>query len=335
MLDRTVGIDLGYGFVKGTDGNVEHIFPSVVGVGQELRYRSDLSSHNNFLDNLTVTVDGRKYFVGDLAIRQSEIAARSLDQNRVEDKNVKVLFLTALGLYSEGEGQSFGVVTGLPPIYYASYSEGWLNTLRGRHRVVFEGLDGSTERALDVERVKIVPQPFGTLYYRVLNERGDIADEELARQKVGIIDVGFKTSDFVVADGMEFIERLSASSTTGLCTAYSLIADRLRQELGMHKENYELDKIVERGEIKIAGRIRDITELKQQTFEWVASKIITEVDSLWNWRDLDVILITGGGGKALADYILAEYSNAMLVEDSQVANVRGFFRLGTRTFGIE
>ncbi|MCL6450360.1 MAG: ParM/StbA family protein [Acetobacteraceae bacterium] len=332
MLSKNVGIDVGYGFVKATDGKGEHIFPSVVGVGQKLRYRSELSNHRRFLDNLMVSDDGRQFFVGDLAIRQSEIATRSLDQNRVQDRNVKILFLTGVGLFAEDETQSFNVVTGLPTSYYASYREGWQQALRGRHEIVFHLPGEDRRRTLEIGRLTVVPQPFGTLYYRVLNERGEVADQDLAEQRVGIIDVGFKTSDFAVADGMEFIERLSGSSGTGLSTAYSIISDRLAEELGLHKENFELDRVVEDGQIKIAGKVHDISWLKRETFERLAAKIITEVDSLWDYRDLDLVLVTGGGGQALAEYLLAEYDNASLVENAQVANVRGFLRLSNHLY---
>jgi len=327
VLSKNIGIDVGYGYVKATDGSAEYVFPSVVGVGHDLRYRSELSRHSRSLDNLVVSDNGLRYFVGNLAIRQSEIAVRSLDQNRVEDKNVKVLFLTGVGLFCDNGLQSFNVVTGLPTDYYASYREGWRDALAGRHNIVFHDPDEVRERGLEVERLTIVPQPFGTLYNRVLSDDGEVRDQDLAKQRVGIIDIGFKTSDFAVSDGLEFIERLSGSSATGLSTATSIIADRLRADLGLHRENFELDRIIEEGEIKIAGRTHDIRDLKRQTFACVAQKIITEVDSLWDYRDLDCILITGGGGKALAEYLLAEFDNATLVDDAQVANARGYHKL--------
>lgn len=331
-MGKNVGVDLGYGYVKTTDGEKEHVFPSVVGMGHDIKYRSDLSSHNRLLENLMVSVDGKKYFVGDLAIRQSEIAARSLDQNRVEDRNVKVLLLTALGLYTEHENQSINMVTGLPTNYYASYKEAWIGTLRGSHRVVFHLGGAEREKALSIDRLRIVPQPFGTLYDRVLDDKGGILDEDMARLKVGIIDIGFKTSDFAFADGLEFIERMSSSSATALSSAYAIIAGRLREEMGIDKENYELDKIVERGEIRIAGRSHDISRIKREAFERVATKIITEVDSLWDYRDLDLILITGGGGQALSEHLLAEFRNAALVDNPQLANVRGYLKLANNIF---
>ncbi|MHB8756604.1 MAG: ParM/StbA family protein [Bacillota bacterium] len=329
---KSLGIDLGYGFVKGTDGERDCLFPSVVGLGQPLSYQSDLGDRNQLMDNLVVSVGGRRYFVGDLARRQSEIAARSLDPNRVQDKNVKVLLLAALGIFASEPRQAFNVVTGLPTNYYASYREGLAEALRGAHEVTMHEAGSDRDLVVDVDKVKIVPQPFGTLFDQVLDDGGRVVDQELAKAKVGIIDIGFKTADFAVADAMEFIDRLSTSTTTGMASAYGIIASKLREIFAIDKENYELDQIVERGEIRIAGKSYDLTEFKKETLEWVAAKVITVIDSLWDYRDLDKILITGGGGQVLGQHLVPEFPNAVIVDGAQMANARGFYKLSKKLF---
>jgi len=337
VVTKNVGIDLGYGFVKATDGDKEYVFPSVVGSGRDLKYRSELSRplQSQGLDSLVVTLEGRKYFVGELAIRQSEIASRSLDQNRVEDKNTRVLLYTTLALFSQWEQQSFNIVTGLPTAYYSSYRDAWVNSLHGSQTVRFMSGGEEKERTISIEKVRVVPQPFGTLYDRVLNNIGNVVDTDLTRLTVGIVDVGFKTSDFAVSDGLEYIERLSSSTPTGLSSAYGMIADRLREEFRINKENYELDEIINKGQIRIAGKPYDISNIKREAFERVAAKIITELESLWDYRSMDVILLTGGGGQALSEYLLPRFNNAFLVEGSQSANTRGYLKLANNIFRNE
>lgn len=331
-MSKNIGIDVGYGFVKATDGEREFVFPSVVGIGQELRYRSELSVRTRPLDNLSLTVDGRDYFVGDLAIRQSEIASRSLDPNRAEDRNVKVLMLAGLNLYTQWENETFNVVTGLPTSYFAAYRDAWQNNLRGSHVLKFRVNGQEKEKTITIEKLRIVPQPLGTLYDRALNQAGAIQDEDLASLSVGVVDVGFKTTDFAVADQLEFIDHLSGSTPIGLSNAYGLIADRLRAEFKIDKEQHELDRIVERGEVRIAGKVYDISRTKREVFERIAHKIITELDSLWDYRNLDVIFFTGGGSQALAEWLLPEFRNAILADSPQVANARGFLKYANNIF---
>ena len=95
-MAKNIGIDLGFGFVKATNGEKDIIFPSVVGAGQDLTYRSELTTYVEPIENLAVTIDGKKYFVGDLAVRQSEIVSRSLGENHAQDKNTRVLLPATL-----------------------------------------------------------------------------------------------------------------------------------------------------------------------------------------------------------------------------------------------
>ena len=335
MVTKNIGIDLGYGFVKATDGDREYIFPSVVGAARDLKYKSELASRTPGVDHLVISVDGRRYFVGDLAIKQSEIASRSLDQDRIEDRNTKVLLLTALALFAQWEQQTFNVVTGLPTVYYASYKDAWVNAMRGSQTVRFVVGNEEKERTITVDRVQVVPQPFGTIYDRALNSIGNVVDTDLSKLTVGIIDVGFKTSDFAVSNGLEFIDRLSSSTTTGLSAAYAIIAERLRDEFRVNKENHELDAIVQKGEVRLAGKACDITSIRRDAFDRVAQKIITEVDSQWDRRDLDVVLLTGGGGQALSEYLLPHFRNAFVVDGAQMANVRGYLKLASNLFRNE
>lgn len=331
-MSKNIGIDVGYGFVKSTDGEREFVFPSVVGLGQELRYRSELSVRNRPLDNLAITIDGKDFFIGDLAIRQSEFASRSLDPNRAEDRNVKVLMLAGLSLYTQWENETFNVVTGLPTSYLAAYRDAWVNNLRGSHVVKFRSNGQEKEKTITIEKLRIVPQPLGTLYDRALNPTGAIQDEDLASLSVGVVDIGFKTTDFAVADQLEFIDHLGGSTPIGLSNAYGLIADRLRQEFKIDKEQHELDRIVERGEVRIAGKVYDISRTKREVFERIAHKIITDLDSLWDYRNLDVIFFSGGGAQALAEWLLPEFRNALLADSPQVANARGFLKYANNIF---
>lgn len=333
-MAKNIGVDLGYGFVKATDGEKEFVFPSVVGPARE-RVQSDFSMFANGLDNLTITVDDRTHFVGDLAIRQSEVASRSLDEHRVDDPSARVLVLTALALFTPWEEETFNVVTGLPSAFYASTKDAWQNQFRGAFTVRFSDGGEPKEKRIFIDKMRVVPQPFGTLYDRTLNGTGQVVDKELSRQTVGVVDIGFKTTDFAVARGMEYIDRLSGSITTGLSSAYSSIAARLRTDYQIHRENHEMDEIVERGQVRIAGKPQDISHIKQEAFERVAQRVLTELESMWNYRDLDVMLVTGGGGTALSDYVLARFDNARLVDEAQLANVRGYAKLASSIFRSE
>lgn len=332
MFPKQIGIDLGYGFVKVSDGSKETVFPSIVGMGTDLRFNSLLLNFKKPTDNLAITVDHKKYFVGDLAVRQSAIVSRSMGRNRVEDINAKVLLLAGLALASENGEQKFNVVTGLPVDYYQLYKEDWALLMQGTHAVRFSTGNNEKPMLITIDKIQMIPQPLGTLYDRRLDSDGNILDNDLANLKIGIVDIGYKTSDLALAADLEFVGKQSISTETAMSTAYSIIAQRIQEKYKVEKESYELDKVLESGMIRVAGVPYDISEFKKEAFTTLAEKIATEVNSIWDKREIDMILLTGGGGKAIAEYFLPRFPQAVLVNDPQFANVRGYLKLANILF---
>src|SRR5690554_2935945 len=164
MFGKNIGIDLGYGYVKVTDGQTAHLFPSTVGIGQKIRFKSLLTSFQKPTENLAITVDNKKYFVGELAIKQSEVVSRSLGRNRIEDTSAKVLLLAALALYADKDDQSFNVITGLPVDYYSNFRDDWSELMLGMHAVKVDNGQQEKNKIIKIEKLQIIPQPFGTLY---------------------------------------------------------------------------------------------------------------------------------------------------------------------------
>lgn len=332
MFPKHVGIDLGYGYVKVTDGQKEFVFPSTVGVGTDLKFSSFLLNFKKPTDNLVITVDNKKYFAGDLAIRQSQIVSRSMGRNRVEDISAKVLLLASLALFMENGEQKFNVVTGLPVDYYQLYKDDWALLMQGTHAIRFSCGGEEKPLLITIDKIQMIPQPFGTLYDRRLDQEGNMIDTEFSGLKLGIVDVGYKTSDLALASDMEFVGKQSSSSEIAMSTAFQMIAQRIQDKFKVEKENYELDKVVETGVLRVSGVPHDISEIKKEAFSLVADKIATEVNSLWDKREIDVIVLTGGGGKAIAEYFLPKFPQAILVKDSQFANVRGYLKLANALF---
>lgn len=81
------------------------------------------------------------------------------------------------------------------------------------------------------------------------------------------------------------------------------------------------------------GKSYNIPPLKKKIFEQIAAKIITELDSRWDYRDFDAILLSGGGGQTLSEYILPHFPNMKLVDNPQHANVNGFQKIANKLFG--
>jgi len=334
-MQKIIGLDLGYGFSKVTDGYRLYIFPSVVGQARTLRYISELSRHQDHLQNINLIVDGREYFVGDLANYQSEIILFSLTENRSDEQIYKILLLSSLSLISDQFENVFKIITGLPVSNYLEMKDSIRMLYQGSHSLIKKDLlkNTQTNLSLRIEDLRVVPQPIGTLFGLVLDRAGTIINNKLSNSRIGIIDIGFRTTDYIVVDQMENIDRLSGSSNTGIGTAYSIINEIIKEQLKIEKPLYQLDPHVRTGMIKIHGKAFDLSEVIEHAFQAIATKIIAEIDNTWTTKwELDHVFISGGGAAFLYKYLQPRFETAILVKEGQSSNVCGFYKLGQRLY---
>jgi plasmid segregation protein ParM len=331
-MERCVGIDIGYGFVKITDGQEGYVFPSVVGEGSPDGLPRISLVPPARTEDLRIAVDGKVYNIGNLAIRHSRLAHRGLSATRIEGNHFKVLFLTALTLFCHQPLNTFAVVTGLPP-GRMHLTEELVRQVSGEHRVVRLTSQGSEELTIRVDRISVVPQPLGAYWSQVLDPRGKVREATgLLHGRTGIIDIGFRTSDLVTIRDGEYVHEQSRTIPVGLVAAYDEIAAGLLAEHGIERETYALDESVIRGEISLAGKRVDITPLRDRAFEQLATKLLVEVQSAWQANEFDAILLAGGGGYSLSRYLVPHFPQGSVLPEPATANSRGFLSWACRLY---
>ncbi len=335
---QILGIDLGFGFTKATDGRRSLVVKSVIGEAVEDSLGGPMSDARPGSDHLHLELDDQSVFAGDLAERKSSLRSFTLDQDRFIAESAKVLALAVASDLAVPE-QPIGVVTGLPISTFRDKAGELTRELRGRHVLTTIGADGArTRQVLDITEVKVIPQPFGSVYDMVLNDAGGVGDRQTLQQKVGVVDVGFQTSDLTVSDRGTFLERASQSTDTGIGRAFATIAGKIREKSGVSVELYRLYDAMDEGRIKIRGESFDLSKLIEHVMTQLASDIAADANRLWadEW-DMDAIVITGGGGGVLAPYLTPLLDGRVLpvdgARDARLNNVRGFHKLGVQTWG--
>jgi plasmid segregation protein ParM len=328
-----VGIDIGYGYTKAVSSGRQVVFPSVVGKAERIRYESDLSGPGvagSALDMAFIAEEGDR-FVGELALLQSRVQWTLLDRSRVHDASARLLFLAALSELVDGEDRqaAFHVVTGLPVKWYedrAQVAAQWT----GRH--VLRRVNGhQVVQRLSVSEVLVIPQPFGSLFDVLLDDGGQIVEEGLARGRVGVIDIGTYTTDYVLVDSLRYVERGSGTIATALSTACELIGRSLLDAFGLDLRMHEVDRAVRHGSVTLFGEEREIGYLVAPVLDAVGAEILAEAGTLWgDGRNLDAILVTGGGAMPLGERIRARYAHARTLAEPATANVHGFYKYGCR-----
>jgi len=327
-MAKLIGIDVGYGFVKVTDGETGYSFPSVVGEGHTKPTFSARADQFSAIDHLKVGIGKRIYFVGKAAIRHSKFVYRDLSYNRSVGEDFEILFFSALSFFSGGAASEFNVVTGLP-VERMHMADNLVKRVKGERTITLYRDGNSRDIQLNVKDVEIVPQPMGTYWSQFSSLRG-LDGETLPDGRIGIADIGFRTTDLATIEDSEYIPEKSKSLTVGLATAYSEIGLSLASRYGLEKESYSLDGIVIKRKINVAGESIDITDIVNDAFEKLATNILVEINSQWRVSDFDSIIISGGGGQAISHYLLPQLSQAKLVPDPITANCRGYLAWANR-----
>jgi plasmid segregation protein ParM len=334
---EVLGVDIGFGFTKVTDGKEFVIFKSLIGEAIDIQFRMNIGKVP-FEENLHVTIDGKDYFIGDYAEQQSNVRDFTLDQEKLITEFVKVLALTSIGILVD-KYVPINIVSGLPVGYLKQYYNHFIKILSGHHEIVYHHPDGKKEtKRLNINKVRMMPQPLGSVFNLLIDDQGKITSKDLAKQKIGVVDIGFRTTDFSIFDKLRYIDRGSSTTDTGISKSFGIIAKKLREECGVNIEVYRLYKAVESGFIKIKGKEFNISKLRDQVFSHSAGTIASDIDRLWSedW-DMDAIILTGGGSMELSKYLTPLIQGQIIpIEnkiDARLNNVQGYLKYGRYEWG--
>lgn len=330
---QILGLDIGFGFTKATNGKEFHVFKSILGEAVEIQFKENLLTASGKPRHLHIETEKGAWFIGELAERQSTGCSYTLDQNQFVAEYAQTLGLTALAPLVDTE-KPVQLVTGLPISYYRRHKDELARLLQQRHRLQLVNADGvREEKIIDIHKVRVIPQPFGSVFHLMLNDIGKPAEQKFLTEKVAVVDVGFRTADYTICDSTRYSERGSVSTDSGISQAFLAVANILKEKSGVNIEIYRLYEAIERGSIKIRCKRYDVKPLIDQAFRQLGSKIATEANRAWvdDW-DVDSIIITGGGGATLAPYIEQHLEGEVLTIpadcDARLNNVSGYWKFG-------
>jgi len=338
---QVLGIDIGFGFTKATNGKDTLIFKSLFGDAADIQFWADFGDDTP-TDHIHVTIDGKSYFIGDLAEQQSSVLHFTLDQEKLITEFVRILSLTVAGMFQQ-KGASINVpinvVSGLPIGYFKQNHERFDELLTGHHTIVYHSHDGrEITKEIYINKIRMLPQPMGSILNLLMNEKGKIVDRELANQKVGVVDIGFRTTDFIILDRLRYIDRGSRTIDSGISKGFSFIANKLREKAGVSVELYRLYRAAETGTIKMRGHGFAFAKIRDQVYSQLAGTIANEIDRLWadDW-DIDTIILSGGGCRELAQYLQPLIAGNVipvdLSKDPRLNNVLGYMKYGRYIWG--
>lgn len=295
-----IGIDVGFGYTKVFPGN--HIFPSIT---TEFRDRIMSFGNSNPMDNLILEVDGKSYLIGNLA--KKEGGSSTFDQDN--HMRHKLCMLTSIALSAGGDFSGI-VVMGLP-ISDLQKKKRDVSLLKGTYDIKLSG----KEYHIDISKVLVAPQGAAGYFDLILSDEGKVVSS-LAEKRIGIIDIGEKTLDFVAMESSQFIMEKSGGLDMGMHRAYLRILKTIQTDLGISVMPYQ-----------VRDYMPKVPASSEKELRLLSQEIVDGITPWWNYRDFDSIYLAGGGGEALFRFI-SERIKCETIPEGQFSNARGYYKCG-------
>lgn len=322
---KTLGIDIGYSNLKVAYGQGDKSRPTTLlrpaGAAPADRFdkRIDGGAHEDYLH---VLVDDEPFIAG-VPTDRATMWTRSLHPDYPTTPSYTALFHAAL-LLSEMEKVDT-LVTGLPVSQFMEESrrQSLAEMMRGQHQV-------TRKRTVNVESVRVVPQPVGGFLDYIAQTDADVSDA-----RVLVIDPGFFSVDWVVIANNDLQRQSSGTSTEASSVVLEQAARLMAEDHGSPVSVEKLENAIRAGkeEVVVLGSRVQIAPYVQDAKKLVAPVVVESIRrALRKESDqADLIVLVGGGATFFREAIVEAFPrrNVAMTDDAVFANARGFYIMGT------
>ncbi len=330
-----IAVDIGFGFIKGVNEKGEKVcFPSVVG----RKKHNVLSGLVGVQDDYLVTISNGKvensYFVGDVAITNK--FERNWNNDKTFDLDLlKVFCGTCINLLN-GEEKNIDLAVGLPISIFHSQKQALKDMLSGL-KLTVKVNDGEYE-TFTIKSVYVFVQGAGAYYATIFDTNGEVVNYDLANSSCAIIDIGYRTVDYLVLEkgkkGINVLDNLTGSlEDEGMNVAIQSIAQALFDTCGV-VDLIEIEKALlwSNGKLEWGQNTIDLRQYQADAYMALAEKIKNKINIQWNKTavTIPIIYLTGGGAIELEKYMHRYFKQLKLQDNGQYANAIGYLSAQAR-----
>lgn len=292
-----VSVDAGNGYIKARTQEVSLCYPAVLSAlsGRLSGFRF-LGDQPEFLFGW----NGQLYAVGRAALQVGAVPYSVRHPDRVEHDYYLLHLLAAFSI-SIPHSDSVSLILSLPPLYYAQRDRMRERFSGTYHIEALQGEDWVT-KTLRIASLRIIPEGLGAVCFSLLSETGQIkADSQLHHQRVGVVDIGTYSTDFIMLDRLTLVSQACDTIPQALNSLHQRIRD-VAAEHGLMLSDVEADLVLQQGFFRQRGRRVSIVPHVNRALEELTDSIYYRILTLWNGgNDIDRLIITGGGALHLAE----------------------------------
>jgi plasmid segregation protein ParM len=236
-------------------------------------------------------------------------------------------------LYEAGlAGQSVHAVSGLPVSSFyrkdGSQRQEVIERKRASLQQTVHPIDGRPPAAIAFHEV--IPEALAAWYDHIISEANGGVQLEAERLgvPVAVIDIGGRTTDFVVVADQAVRHDRSGSLRCGLLDLQRQVAAAIRGRFDLEELSQRAtEEAVRTNSVRLFGKTHDVADQVRDARRELVERLHAETQrQLGRGAELERILFVGGGAVALADDIRDWFPNQTVAPHPACANARGMLK---------
>jgi plasmid segregation protein ParM len=193
-----------------------------------------------------------------------------------------------------------------------------------------EGNADGTRLKASVAFHEVIPEALAAWYDHVIDCDTDTVrlDTDKLSAPIAIVDIGGRTTDYVVVQNQAVVHGASGSLSRGLLDVKAWVNNGIEEHFDVvNIGEQRLDHAVKTNKLRLHGKEYDITDLVTSAKRELVERLYMETRrQLGQGTELDRILFVGGGSAALAADIHDWFPNQTIADHAAFANARGMLK---------
>lgn len=317
------------------------------------------------LNELTIEYDRQKYAVGKHAIEiEPNIVEKSFEMTKFRNFKDTIQFLAGLTyLMPNIDDIEIGdLALGMSiEAFYTENSSGKLlseefKEMYSNKVFQFRTLDLNKQMrdvTVKINSTSCIEQGVGALgdtFFELLPDGRIVGRNEFRdyrSKRYGICDIGSKTNDAFICNGIKPIAGKEVYNNFGLSSAYTTVSkqigfcpENLIEDFYLEQFNENIPEGLKRQYLywnKIKYPKNQVIDICFKAFNSLGNEITNKINVKWknDIPTLEMILLCGGGAKILEPIFEQTFdTKIMIIENPQLANVKGFYKLRKLVYDI-
>ena len=188
-------------------------------------------------------------------------------------------------------------------------------------------IDGTNTVRIGTSDNKVMPEGLGAWFDFALDTDGTYRKGFDVDETCVVVDIGGHTTDILtVLPNRVVSHKQTGSETVGVLDVLQELGNNIFAQFQIEEKNLtRLEKANQTGKYKISGVEHDVSALVERSKAAAADKIMRAINKfIGKGTEVDRILLVGGGANVYGAYICNKYPQAILLDNPEMANAKGF-----------